>query len=77
MIVATAGHVDHGKTRLVHWLTGVETDRLEEEKSRGLTIDLGFAYTDLGTHRVGFGCLRHRLRTARDRRRRRPDAANG
>lgn len=48
MIVATAGHVDHGKTSLVRALTGVDTDRLEEEKRRGLTIDIGFAYTDLG-----------------------------
>jgi selenocysteine-specific elongation factor len=46
MIIATAGHVDHGKTSLVNALTGVDTDRLEEEKARGLTIDLGFAYTD-------------------------------
>ena len=44
MIVATAGHVDHGKTALVRALTGVDTDRLPEEKKRGLTIDLGFAY---------------------------------
>lgn len=44
MIVATAGHVDHGKTSLVRALTGVDTDRLPEEKRRGLTIDLGFAY---------------------------------
>ena len=44
MIVATAGHVDHGKTRLVKALTGVDTDRLPEEKKRGMTIDLGFAY---------------------------------
>lgn len=44
MIIATAGHVDHGKTSLVHAITGIDTDRLEEEKSRGLTIDLGFAY---------------------------------
>lgn len=44
MIVATAGHVDHGKTSLVKALTGVDTDKLEEEKRRGLTIDLGFAY---------------------------------
>jgi selenocysteine-specific elongation factor len=44
MIVATAGHVDHGKTLLVKTLTGVDTDRLPEEKSRGMTIDLGFAY---------------------------------
>ena len=44
MIVATAGHVDHGKTSLVKALTGVDTDRLAEEKARGLTIELGFAY---------------------------------
>lgn len=44
MLIATAGHVDHGKTTLIHALTGVDTDRLPEEKSRGLTIDLGFAY---------------------------------
>lgn len=44
MIVATAGHVDHGKTSLVRQLTGVETDRLEEEKQRGLSINLGYAY---------------------------------
>lgn len=54
MIVATAGHVDHGKTRLVGHLTGVDTDRLDEEKARGLTIDLGFAYTDFDDRRVGF-----------------------
>ena len=44
MLIATAGHVDHGKTTLVRALTGVETDRLKEEKARGLSIDLGFAY---------------------------------
>ncbi|MBK8065368.1 MAG: selenocysteine-specific translation elongation factor [Betaproteobacteria bacterium] len=44
MIVATAGHIDHGKTTLVHALTGVDTDRLPEEKARGISIDLGFAY---------------------------------
>ena len=43
MIVGTAGHIDHGKTTLVRALTGVDTDRLKEEKERGLTIDLGFA----------------------------------
>lgn len=43
-VIATAGHVDHGKTSLVRALTGVDTDRLEEEKRRGLTIDLGFAH---------------------------------
>ena len=47
MIVATAGHIDHGKTLLVKALTGVDADRLPEEKKRGLTIDLGFAYTSL------------------------------
>lgn len=47
MIVATAGHVDHGKTSLVKLLTGVDTDRLEEEKRRGLSINLGFAYRSL------------------------------
>lgn len=46
MLFATAGHVDHGKTTLVRALTGVETDRLKEEKARGLSIDLGFAYID-------------------------------
>lgn len=44
MIIATAGHVDHGKTRLVQALTGIDTDRLPEEKRRGLTIEPGFAY---------------------------------
>ncbi len=44
MIVATAGHIDHGKTALVKALTGIDADRLPEEKSRGITIDLGFAY---------------------------------
>lgn len=44
MIVATAGHIDHGKTTLVRALTGVDTDRLPEEKKRGISIDLGFAY---------------------------------
>ena len=49
MIIGTAGHVDHGKTALVKALTGVDTDRLTEEKRRGITIDLGYAYVgDLG-----------------------------
>src|ERR1700676_3737456 len=47
MILATAGHIDHGKTALVRALTGGDADRLPEEKRRGLTIDLGFAYTTL------------------------------
>ena len=52
MIIATAGHIDHGKTVLVKALTGVETDRLPEEQSRGMSIDLGFAYADLGNGSV-------------------------
>ena len=48
MIVATAGHVDHGKTLLVKTLTGVDTDRLPEEKARGMSIELGYAFLDLG-----------------------------
>src|SRR5690348_4165685 len=47
MILATAGHIDHGKTALIRALTGVDADRLPEEKRRGLTIDLGFAYSTL------------------------------
>jgi selenocysteine-specific elongation factor len=46
-VVGTAGHIDHGKTLLVRALTGIDTDRLPEEKERGITIDLGFAYADL------------------------------
>ena len=52
MLIATAGHVDHGKTLLVRSLTGVDTDRLPEEKKRGLTIELGFAYLSLEDGRV-------------------------
>ncbi|MDP2808720.1 MAG: selenocysteine-specific translation elongation factor [Rhodocyclaceae bacterium] len=47
MIVGTAGHIDHGKTTLVKALTGVDADRLPEEKARGITLDLGYAYTPL------------------------------
>ena len=47
MIIATAGHIDHGKTTLVRALTGVDTDRLKEEKARGISIELGYAYTPL------------------------------
>src|SRR5438132_9537374 len=54
VIVGTAGHIDHGKTSLVRALTGVDADRLPEEKRRGITIDLGFAELDLGDVRVGF-----------------------
>ncbi|MDD5250111.1 MAG: selenocysteine-specific translation elongation factor [Rhodocyclaceae bacterium] len=48
MIVGTAGHIDHGKTTLVKALTGVDADRLPEEKARGITLDLGYAYADDG-----------------------------
>src|ERR1700729_3354156 len=47
IIVGTAGHIDHGKTALVKALTGIDADRLEEEKRRGITIDLGFAHMTL------------------------------
>jgi selenocysteine-specific elongation factor len=53
-VIATAGHVDHGKSTLVIALTGRDPDRWDEEKRRGLTIDLGFAWTTLGDHDVGF-----------------------
>jgi selenocysteine-specific elongation factor len=55
MIIGTAGHIDHGKTALVKALTGVDGDRLKEEKARGITIDLGFAYLPLaGDKTLGF-----------------------
>lgn len=47
LIIGTAGHIDHGKTELIRRLTGIDTDRLKEEKERGITIDLGFAYVSL------------------------------
>src|SRR6188768_1942381 len=53
IIIGTAGHIDHGKTSLVKALTGVDTDRLPEEKARGITIDIGFASLDLGDFRLG------------------------
>ena len=59
MIVGTAGHIDHGKTSLVKALTGVDTDRLKEEKARGISIELGFAYLPLETARAR---LRRRAR---------------
>ena len=52
MIIATAGHIDHGKTALVKALTGIDTDRLPEEKKRGMSIDLGFAYHSLPSGQV-------------------------
>ncbi len=54
IVLGTAGHVDHGKTSLVRALTGIDTDRLKEEKRRGITIELGFAFLDLPCgHRLG------------------------
>src|SRR6266446_4993102 len=53
LILGTAGHIDHGKTSLVKALTGVDCDRLPEEKERGITIDIGFASLDLGDFRLG------------------------
>ena len=53
LVLGTAGHVDHGKTSLIAALTGVNTDRLPEEKRRGITIDLGFAQLALGDYRLG------------------------
>src|SRR5579872_5258759 len=47
VIVGTAGHIDHGKTSLVRQLTGIDTDRLPEERARGISIDLGFAHFDV------------------------------
>src|SRR6201997_516162 len=59
VIVGTAGHIDHGKTSLVKALTGIDADRLDEEKRRGITIDIGFAHLELPapngeTARLGF-----------------------
>ena len=55
IIVGTAGHIDHGKTALVKALTGIDADRLEEEKRRGITIDIGFAHLQLTPElRLGF-----------------------
>ncbi len=55
MIIGTAGHIDHGKTALVRALTGVDADRLPEEKARGITIDIGFAYRPVeGGETLGF-----------------------
>jgi selenocysteine-specific elongation factor len=53
LILGTAGHIDHGKTSLIRALTGVDTDRLPEEKRRGITIDLGFAHLELPPYRLG------------------------
>ncbi|MBL7044889.1 MAG: hypothetical protein ISR77_40050, partial [Pirellulaceae bacterium] len=53
LILGTAGHIDHGKTSLIHALTGVDCDRLPEEVERGITIELGFAQLMLGDYRLG------------------------
>jgi selenocysteine-specific elongation factor len=54
IIVGTAGHIDHGKTALVKALTGIDADRLKEEKQRGITIDIGFADLSIGDWQFGF-----------------------
>jgi selenocysteine-specific elongation factor len=53
IVLGTAGHIDHGKTALVKALTGIDTDRLKEEKERGITTELGFAHLELGDRRFG------------------------
>jgi len=53
-LVGTAGHIDHGKTALVKALTGIDADRLPEEKRRGITIDLGFAHAEWDEVRMSF-----------------------
>ena len=50
-VIGTAGHVDHGKSTLVHSLSGIDPDRFQEEKDRGMTIDLGFAWVTLPSER--------------------------
>ena len=54
VVVGTAGHIDHGKSALVRALTGIDPDRLPEERARGITIDLGFAHADLGDVQIAF-----------------------
>src|SRR5262245_25121177 len=54
IIIGTAGHIDHGKTSLVKALTGIDADRLKEEKERGITIDIGFADLTIGDLHLGF-----------------------
>src|SRR5438093_1246057 len=54
VVVGTAGHIDHGKSALVRALTGIDPDRLKEEKARGITIDLGFAHVGIGDTNVAF-----------------------
>src|SRR5258707_4187203 len=54
VVIGTAGHIDHGKSTLVQALTGIDPDRLKEEKARGITIDLGFAHCQIGETRIAF-----------------------
>ena len=54
LVVGTAGHIDHGKSTLVHALTGIDPDRLKEEKARGITIELGFAHARIDEARIAF-----------------------
>src|SRR5712691_9148975 len=54
VVVGTAGHIDHGKSALVQALTGIDPDRLKEEKARGITIDLGFAHLSIGDINFAF-----------------------
>jgi selenocysteine-specific elongation factor len=54
LVIGTAGHIDHGKSRLVHALTGTDPDRLPEERQRGMTIELGFAHTTIDGHEISF-----------------------
>ena len=53
LILGTAGHIDHGKTSLIRALTGTDTDRLPEEKKRGITIELGYAHLDIEPYQFG------------------------
>jgi selenocysteine-specific elongation factor len=57
LILGTAGHIDHGKTSLVRALTGIDTDRLKEEKARGITIELGFAHLEMPEAGIQFGIV--------------------
>ena len=69
IVIGTAGHIDHGKTALMKALTGIDCDRLKEEKERGITIELGFAHTDSETifSRASWTCRPRALREAHGR----------
>ncbi|MBE3074602.1 MAG: GTP-binding protein, partial [Actinobacteria bacterium] len=54
IVIGTAGHIDHGKSALVRALTGIDPDRLKEEKARGITIDLGFAHAEVDGVNLAF-----------------------